>query len=264
MVHADEGGLDGVMSRAEEHPTRATGTSSSLPLIDETMLATTRYLEALTQLDDESLRGPSVLPGWTRAHVVAHLSRNADAFERVLLQVAAGEPASMYDSPESRNNDIEATVDRHDLAGLLRDAEEATTRLERAWRGCEADPSTPYTRVPGGQEAWPLESVGRRRRAEVEIHHADLGLSYAADDWPADFSLAMIKQRQEEMATQPRGCPSMVLSSTDVDGLWKFGVGQGPEIHGTAGALAWWLVGRGGGRGLTSSSGELPTPGPWR
>ena len=242
----------------------SSGTSSPLPLIDETLLATTRYLEALTQLDDEALRGPSVLPGWTRGHVVAHVSRNADAFERVLLQAAAGQPASMYDSAESRNDDIEATVGRHDLAGLRRDAEEASARLERAWRGCEADPSTPYTRVPGGDDTWPLESVGRRRRAEVEIHHADLDLGYGPDDWPADFSLAIVKQRQDEMAAEPEGCPSMVLSSTDVDGLWKFGLGQGPEIHGTAGALAWWLVGRGGGQGLTSSSGELPTPGPWR
>jgi maleylpyruvate isomerase len=56
----------------------------------------------------------------------------------------------------------------------------------------------------------------------------------------------------------------MVLSSTDVAGLWKFGVGQGPEIHGTAGDLAWWLVGRGDGRGLTCSAGDLPTIGRWR
>ena len=56
----------------------------------------------------------------------------------------------------------------------------------------------------------------------------------------------------------------MALSATDVEGLWKFGVGQGPQIHGAVGDLAWWLVGRGGGRGLTSSSGELPDLGRWR
>ena len=153
----------------------------------------------------------------------------------MLLQAAAGEPASMYDSPESREHDIEETVRRHDLAGLLDDAEEATSRLERALRDCDADPATPYTRVPGGDETFPLDSVGRRRLAEVEIHHADLDVGYRPDDWPADFSLAMVKQRQDELAALPAGCPSMVLSSTDVDGLWKFGEGQGPEIHGTVG-----------------------------
>ncbi len=66
------------------------------------------------------------------------------------------------------------------------------------------------------------------------------------------------------MAGRPEGCPSMVLSATDVEALWKFGVGQGPEIHGTVGDLAYWLVGRGGGRGLTCSAGALPTIGRWR
>jgi maleylpyruvate isomerase len=56
----------------------------------------------------------------------------------------------------------------------------------------------------------------------------------------------------------------MVLRATDVDGLWKLGEGKGPEIHGTVGELAWWLVGRGGGVGLTCSSGDLPVLGRWR
>src|SRR3954447_4566989 len=34
---------------------------------------------AMEQLTDDDLRKPSRLPGWTRAHVVAHLARNADA-----------------------------------------------------------------------------------------------------------------------------------------------------------------------------------------
>jgi hypothetical protein len=56
----------------------------------------------------------------------------------------------------------------------------------------------------------------------------------------------------------------MVLSSTDVDGLWKLGSGQGPEIKGRIGDLAWWLVGRGDGAALVSSTGELPRIEKWR
>ena len=239
-------------------------TSAALPEIDETLLATTRYLQALTVLDDESVRRSSVLPGWSRAHVVAHLSRNADAFTGVLRSVAAGEPAAMYASDEQRDGDIEETVERHDLPGLVEDAIASVARLTEALWACEADPDTPYARVAGGDVTFPLRTVGPRRRAEVEIHHADLDLEYAPSEWPTDFSSAMVKQRQDEMGALPQGCPSMVLSSTDVEGLWKFGVGQGPEIHGTVGDLAWWLVGRGGGHGLTCSAGELPVLGRWR
>jgi maleylpyruvate isomerase len=237
-------------------------TSTALPEIDETLLATTRYLQALTVLDDESVRRPSLLPGWSRAHVVAHLSRNADAFTRVLGQVAAGEPASMYVSAEARDAEIEDTVARLDLAGLVEDALASTARLTEAFWACEADPGTPYTRVPGGDQSWPLHTVGPRRRAEVEIHHSDLGVGYEPATWPADFSSHLVRQRQEDLAAA--GGPSMVLSSTDVDGLWKFGEGQGPEVRGAVGDLAWWLVGRGDGRGLTCSSGDLPVLGRWR
>jgi maleylpyruvate isomerase len=237
-------------------------TSTALPEIDETLLATTRYLQALTVLDDESVRRPSLLPGWSRAHVVAHLSRNADAFTRVLGQVAAGEPAAMYASADARDAEIEDTVARLDLTGLVEDALASTARLTEAFWACEADPGTPYTRVPGGDQTWPLHSVGPRRRAEVEIHHSDLGVGYEPATWPADFSSHLVRQRLEDLAAA--GGPSMVLSSTDVDGLWKFGEGQGPEVRGAVGDLAWWLVGRGDGQGLTCSNGDLPVLGRWR
>lgn len=239
-------------------------TPSALPLVDETLLATQRYLQALTELTDESVRRPSLLPGWSRAHVVAHLSRNADAFTQVLGQAAVGGPSYMYATAEDRDADIEETVRTHPVAALVQDAESSSARLADAMRACVTDLGAPYTRVPGGPETFRLDTVGPRRRAEVEIHHADLGLGYAPTDWPVDFAVTTIRQRQAEMAALPQGCPSMVLSSTDVDGLWKFGPGPGPEIHGTAGELAWWLVGRGGGRGLTSSSGELPALERWR
>ena len=47
-------------------------TPTHFPLIDEIVHATARYLGALTVLDDEALGAPSALPGWSRAHVVAH------------------------------------------------------------------------------------------------------------------------------------------------------------------------------------------------
>ena len=239
-------------------------TSAALPQIDETLLATTRYLQALTELDDESVRRPSLLPDWSRAHVVAHVSRNADAFTQVLHQVMDARPAFMYTSNDDRDAAIEETVRTHDLAALVEDATASIARLIDAAWACPADPDASYARVPDGEERYPLETIGPRRRTEVEIHHADLGLAYGPGDWPVDFARNLVKQRQDEMAALPQGGPSMVLSATDVDGLWKFGEGQGPQIHGTIGDLAWWLVGRGGGAGLACSTGTLPVLGRWR
>jgi len=239
-------------------------TAAPLPDLDETLLATKRYLQALTVLDEESVRRPSVLPGWSRAHVVAHLSRNAEAFERVLKQAVSGERASMYATQDARESDIEETARSLDLAGLVEDAHRSAHRLEQAWRACDADPETPYARLPDAQEIFPLRTVGFRRRAEVEIHHADLDVGYLPSTWPTDFSVRLVKQRQDELSGLPGGGPSMVLSSTDAEGLWKLGRGAGPEIHGAVGDLAWWLVGRGSGEGLECSTGGLPTLGRWR
>src|SRR6478609_6327895 len=169
-------------------------TSTALPEIDETLLATTRYQHSLTVLDDESVRRPSLLPGWSRAHVVAHLSRNADAFTRVLEQAGAGEPASMYDAQDARNHDIERTVEKLDLAGLLRDAERSSRRLEQAWRRYDGPADATYARLHDGAETFPIGTVGPRRRAEVEIHHADLGTGYLPAGWPTDFSTSLVTQ----------------------------------------------------------------------
>ncbi len=250
-MHGD--GLDGWVDKV-----------AALPDVDETLLATTRYLQALTVLDEESARRPSGLPGWSRAHVVAHVSRNADAFARVLNQAASGESATMYDAQGSRDLDIEHTVQTMDLPHLLDDAHRSAQRLEDAWRSCDADPDTPYARLPDARETFPLRTVGFRRRVEVEVHHADLDVGYQPSMWPTDFSVRLVGQRQDELAALPGGGPSMVLSSTDVEGLWKLGRGAGPQVTGAVGDLAWWLVGRGGGHGLDCSAGGLPALGRWR
>ena len=54
------------------------------------------------------------------------------------------------------------------------------------------------------------------------------------------------------------------LTTTDLDGEWHYGPeGEGPVVSGPAGALAWWLTGRGAGEGLTSSTNELPEMEAW-
>ena len=37
------------------------------------------FLDQVATLDDDDFAGPSGLPDWSRAHVVAHVARNADA-----------------------------------------------------------------------------------------------------------------------------------------------------------------------------------------
>jgi len=61
-------------------------------------------------LPDDVLRGPSALPGWSRAHVVGHLARNAEALSRLAHWARTGEETPMYASREARAADIEASA----------------------------------------------------------------------------------------------------------------------------------------------------------
>ncbi|HSF36547.1 MAG TPA: maleylpyruvate isomerase N-terminal domain-containing protein, partial [Nocardioides sp.] len=53
-------------------------------------------------LSESQYAEPSQLPGWTRAHVVAHLALNGEGLAGVLHGAHVGRPAPMYASPEAR------------------------------------------------------------------------------------------------------------------------------------------------------------------
>ena len=70
-------------------------------------LAWARYahdelLAALDRLPDRDFAGPSLLPGWTRAHVAAHLAHNAEGLGRLATWAATGVETPMYPSAAAR------------------------------------------------------------------------------------------------------------------------------------------------------------------
>ena len=48
------------------------------------------FATALGRLTDEELDRPSLLPGWDRRHVLAHVARNADALRNLLTWAETG------------------------------------------------------------------------------------------------------------------------------------------------------------------------------
>ena len=65
---------------------------------------------AAGDLSDEQLAEPSLLPGWTRAHVLAHIARNADGLRNLVTWAETGVETPMYTSFETRDADIEASA----------------------------------------------------------------------------------------------------------------------------------------------------------
>src|SRR5260370_38967831 len=88
--------------------------------------ATQRMLKTASTLSDEEVRQPSLLPGWTRGHVLAHLAGNADALRNLLIWARTGVKAPAYASQQARDEAIEAgggTPAGGPLGGQTRTAE---------------------------------------------------------------------------------------------------------------------------------------------
>lgn len=222
--------------------------------IEALLEATTRYLETVGELTEEELRQPSALPGWSRAHVAAHVALHAHGVARALRGARTGEPITMYDSQEARDADIEerAGGSAGDLAAFN---QMAALRLAGELRLMKA--LVTIQRIPGGPDIAAPDLVEIRWR-EVEIHHADLRLDYRPSDWPAAFATYLLEAAARDRSEEV----DLTLHARDLDRTFLLGRG-GHGVAGGSGDLAWWLIGRGEGEGLTSTR-PLPTLGPWR
>jgi maleylpyruvate isomerase len=217
---------------------------------------TQRLVRSVDAMKNDQWSRPSLLPGWTRAHVVAHLTLNAEGLSAALEGVHEGRAVPMYASDEARDADITALSSAPPSA--LRDRFLASTTRIGEWVEELADnlEETAVERTPGGRR-FLAGAVGDMRLREVEIHHADLALDYTAADWTPEFVDLLMASRGVVHDGEP-----FVAHATDLDRTWLFGAG-GPTVSGAGSALAWWTTGRGTGDGLTSDDGRVPRMEPW-
>lgn len=220
-----------------------------------------RLVRTVDSLADDEWAQPSVLPGWTRAHVIAHLALNAEGMAAALEALRHGERRAMYQSNESRDADIDelAAAPVPDIRARLFAAGE---RLRETFAALsDEDWGGSVDRVPGGPQ-WQVLGMPGARRREVEIHHADIGGDYRHSDWPPDFCHELLDVLAAEQAANP-DTDTFRISATDLGRTWSVG-GDEPVVAGSAADLGWWLAGRGSGEGLSTKSGVLPRIGPWR
>ncbi len=219
-----------------------------------------RLVRTVDSLTDAQWRSTSLLPDWTRAHVVAHLALNAEGLAGALEGIDRGEVVPVYPTQERRDADI-LDLARRETTEIRERLFAATTRFRDAvtsLTGSQWDQTV--LRLAKGPE-WPASSLPGTRYREVEIHHADLDTHYTQRDWTPDFAADLLDQVTLDQAVS--GGDRFAVRATDLGRTWQVGADQ-PVVEGLAADLGWWLVGRGHGEGLTSSDGELPHLGPWQ
>ncbi|MFI6577940.1 maleylpyruvate isomerase family mycothiol-dependent enzyme [Nocardiopsis sp. NPDC050513] len=199
--------------------------------------------ERLDELGPVAAEGASLLPGWSRAHVLTHLARNADALANLLTWARTGAETPMYPDPATRREDIERGS-RRPASEVLADVLESDARLlaaadalpDAAWRA--AVRSALGRTVPAAEVAW-------LRTRELWIHRVDLGTGDDFDGFPPDLLDALLEDVSRGIGAK-EDCPPLSLRPDDRDRTYRIGPGGSvaEEVTGSAGALCAWLAGR--------------------
>ncbi|WP_098955807.1 maleylpyruvate isomerase family mycothiol-dependent enzyme [Pseudonocardia sp. N23] len=203
-----------------------------------------RFGALLAAVPDAALAEPCALPGWTRAHLVGHMARNAEALTRLATWARTGVETPMYSGPDQRNDDIEASAG-HPPARLRADVTATATALDVALGAVGAAGAwTAQVRSAQGRDI-PAAEVPWMRNREVWLHAVDLDAGASVDDIPAGVVDLLIADVAGVLSGKD-GCPSAVLAPTDRSGTWTLGpaAGAAPTIDAPAAAIAGWLTGR--------------------
>ncbi len=213
------------------------------------VLATT-----MARMTEQDLRGPTLCEGWSRAHVLAHLARNADALQHLVQWAATGAETPAYAVPEQRDQDIEDSA-QQPITRLRADvlsASEAFRARVGALRGRPDLHTVQHNgrSIPGDRIPW-------LRLREVTFHHVDLQLGYTFADVPSEIVRAGLVEATQRLGRA--GCPPLTLAGS-AGRHWHIN-GGGTEVHGRASDLLAWVT-RGVTDGLTSHY-PLPTLPSW-
>jgi maleylpyruvate isomerase len=195
----------------------------------------------VAELSDDALRAPSALPGWSAAHVVGHLARNAEALSRLVAWARTGIETPMYAHREQRAADIETSAKRP--AEVLRTELTTTAEaLDAALAGLDETTWQAGVRSALGRPI-PAAEIPWMRVREVWLHGVDLGES--VDALPDGVVDALLDDVTGVLSGRD-GCPAALLEPTDRDRTWRLGPEEptAPVVRGSAAELVAWITGR--------------------
>ncbi len=183
--------------------------------------ATGELLGEISGLGEADVREPSLLPGWTRGHVLSHLARNAEGGTRLLGWARTGIPRCEYESLAGRAADIDAGAARP-AEVLISDVRATAAAFASA---AAAVPAAHWQRLvtyTTGHEV-PAGIIVSSRLQEVLIHHVDLALGYGPDSWPGWFTAESAAIVTESLTDRGLAPLAARLHATDTGHDYRLG-----------------------------------------
>jgi len=138
-------------------------------------------LAGLAPLSDDDFRVPSLLPGYSRGHVVTHIANKAKAHVVILGGPAAGEVRQLH--PDGYDPDLAADRGAGRPAAELRsDLAQCFELLEAAWDALDETLWDRHGMMAAGLRT--MREVAGHHLRNVEVHHVDLDVGHRPSDWP--------------------------------------------------------------------------------
>lgn len=217
---------------------------------------TALLLATAAGLGDEGVRVESRCAGWTRAHVLSHIARNADGLGRLARWAVTGIPEAMYESPQAREADIVAGSTRA-AREIVSDLESSALRFASAAAGLGGPPEQVEVEMRAGRivRAGQLPTL---RLMEVVFHHVDLAAGYTFDEADRGFVRRAVTNAVTRIGASDQA-PSVTLRGDDGNS-WSM-AGGAQEVTASNAALLLWLA-RGDGGGVSSDA-PLPALPAW-
>ncbi len=227
--------------------------------VEEVANAEALVAQFVEGLSDEEVAANSLLPDWSRGHVLSHLANNARGLSNLIEWALTGTQKDMYVSVEQRGLDIENGAKRPGkeiVADFLEQSKVFAENLERLMTG----PLLADEVVLGnGSHVHPHEITTLRER-ELLVHLVDLGLEYKANDWTFDFSIKTLKSVSAGKRKERVNFRLLIAG----DHTWTGDQNGMVDIFGTPQSLAAWLMGREPDDKLVTSDGSpLGKPPVW-
>src|SRR5690349_1953881 len=211
------------------------------------------FARKLNELSDAELDGGSLLPGWTRRHVVAHVGYNARAIARLIEWAATGVETPMYSSPEARNHEIEfgATLSPIALRHLF---DHSAVHLNVEWRDLPADAWRHLVKTAQGRVVPAEETVWMRTR-EVWLHAVDLDNGATFSDIPVPVLERLLRDITGAWHTRGTDTGLVVRMEGTAVAFGDTSAANPTIITGPLAAVVQWAAGRGSGGVTVEGSG---------
>jgi maleylpyruvate isomerase len=203
------------------------------------------FSRQLDELADDDFDADSLLPGWSRRMVAAHVGLNARALTNLTEWARTGVETPMYSSPQQREHDIQVTATLP-IAALRHLSEHAANHLDVQWRDLPQLAWQHQVRTAQGRLVPVSETIWMRTR-EVWLHAVDLRNGGDVAQFPAELHDLLIDdliRMWRRRATDTS--ENLELRALDRPRTWRLAEERPATstVVGTAAQLVAWGTGR--------------------